>query len=341
MTSNDYLNLSSHPKIRKSMIQALEQGLDLSSSSSRLLAGTYPHHQETETLLQHFTGREAALSFSSGYLANVGVLPALCKNRVIFSDEFNHASLIDGIRLSSSPYHIYPHNDLNALENLLKKEKGEKIIVTESIFSMEGDFSPLQEISELALKYQALLFVDEAHATGLFGSQFSGLVYDLKTKDHIVSLHTGGKALGSSGAFIACSSLIKKYLVNTCRSFIFTTAPPPLLMIQWQQALKILQEESFRPLELRKKALHIRTRLNLQKNEIPILSIPLKDVDFSLKQAEYLRAQGYNVYAIRYPTVPPEKTGLRITLKYSHSLKDLEKLVTILKKIQQKSYAFN
>ena len=157
-TSNDYLNLSSHPEVRRQMILALKQNVDLSSKASRLLGGTSSWHIKTEEALQQFVNRPAVLSFSSGYQANLGIIPALAKDRVIFSDELNHASLIDGIRLSHNPYHIFQHNDLNHLEDLLKKEKG-KMIVTESLFSMEGDFCPLEEVSKLAIKYQALLVV--------------------------------------------------------------------------------------------------------------------------------------------------------------------------------------
>ncbi len=332
-TSNDYLNLSTHPTIREEMIAALENNIELSAKSSRLLSGTTTWHEETETILQDFTGRPSIVSFSSGYLANVGLIPALAKNKVIFSDELNHASLIDGIRLSHSPYHIFPHNDLNVLEDLLKKEKREKLLVTESLFSIEGDFSHLKQLSDLALKHKALLVVDEAHSTGLFGRQFSGLVYDLKDKEHIVSLHTCGKALGSSGAFVACSKLIKDYLVNYCRSFIYTTAPPPLLMVQWKAAVEVLKSEVYRPLEVRKKSLQFRKSLSLKESESPILPIWLKTPTSALEKAKKLREKGFNIRAIRYPTVPKEQAGLRVILQYKHNEKDLENLKNHLQNV--------
>ena len=245
------------------------------------------------------------MTFSSGYLANVGVVAALARGKTVFSDELNHASLIDGISLSQSPCKIYPHNDLNALEQLLKKEPGEKVIVTESLFSMEGDFVPLKEISELALKYGALLMVDEAHATGIFGNNFSGCVSDLEEKNHIISLHTCGKALGGFGAFIGCSSLIKDYLVNYCRPFIYTTAPPPLMFVQWKAALEVLEKESFRPLALRKRALDFRTALSdqfsLKKTESPIVPLLMDSTKVALRRAEQLRKQGLDIRAIRFP----------------------------------------
>ena len=334
--SNDYLNFSSHPRIRKAMITALEEGIPLSSRASRLLSGTSKWHEGMEEQLKTFIGRKGVLIFSSGYLANVGALSALAKGKTVFSDEFNHASLIDGISLSKSPCKVYLHNNLNNLEELLKKKSGEKIIVTESLFSMEGDFAPLKELSELALRYGALLVVDEAHATGVFGKNFSGCVGDLKEKDHIITLHTCGKALGGFGAFIGSSKLIKNYLINYCRSFIYTTAPPPLMLVQWKAALEVLKEESHRPLTLRKKALEFRKTLSdlysLEKTESPIAPLLIKGAGEVLRRAEQLRRQGLDVRAIRYPTVPKGKERLRIILKYGHSQKQIEILIKKLSK---------
>ena len=328
--SNDYLDFSSHPEIRRKMLCALKEEVPLSSKSSPLLGGFTEWHENTEDLLKSFIGREASLIFSSGYQANVGVISALSQNKTIFSDELNHASLIDGIRLSSSPYHIYPHNNLEVLEKLLKKTKGEKLIVTESLFSMEGDFSPLKELSFLALKHGSLLYVDEAHATGIFGKKFSGRVSDLEEKEHIITLHTFGKALGSFGAFTGSCQIIKDFLVNKCRSFIYSTAPMPWLMIHWKIILEILKKESFRPLALRKKALNFRESLfplfPLEKNESPILPLVFPSRSLTLKNAEMLRAKGFQVMAIRYPTVPKNKEGLRLLLRYNHKEEELTRL---------------
>ncbi|MYE07273.1 MAG: aminotransferase class I/II-fold pyridoxal phosphate-dependent enzyme, partial [Oligoflexia bacterium] len=224
-SSNDYLSLTHHAGIRKSLIQALKKDLPLSAGASRLIRGHTPWHKETEQLFQRYVGRKSALFFSSGYMANLGLIQTLCKNSVIFSDQMNHASLIDGCRLSRSPCHIYPHKDMNTLEHLLKKERQKnKMIITESLFSMDGDFAPLQELSELALKYQALLIVDEAHATGIYGPKGNGLCGPLREKEHIISIHPCGKAMAANGAFIAGPAILKKYLINKCRAFIYTTA---------------------------------------------------------------------------------------------------------------------
>ena len=325
-TSNDYLNLSSHPGIRKKMIQALKEGLVLSAKASRLLGGTSPWHTEAEKALKEFVKRPAVLSFSSGYQANLGLIPALAKERIVFSDELNHASLIDGIRLSKSPYFIFQHNDLNHLEDLLKKESKKKLIVTESLFSMEGDFCPLEDISNLALKYQALLLIDEAHSTGLFGKGLGGRVSNLKQKDHIVTVHTGGKALASSGAFVSSSLLIKNYLINNCRSFIYATAPPPLLMIQWLAILEVLKKEKGRALSLRQKSLQMRKDLSLAPSESPIIFIVLQTTEKALKSAKSLRNQGFFIQAVREPSVPKDKQGLRIILHYEHTEEQLSTL---------------
>ena len=332
--SNDTLGLSSHPYIRTKMQEALSQGLPLSSKASRLLGGTQDLHEEMEQELDVFVGRKSSLIFSSGYLANIGVIPALAKNRVILSDEKNHASLIDACKISKSPCYTYRHNDLESLEALLKKIPQEKLILTESLFSMDGDFSPLEETSHLALKYNALLFVDEAHATGIFGKNFSGRTSDLKEREHIVTLHTGGKALGSSGAFIVASPIIKDYLINFCRSFIYTTAPPPLLMIQWKASLKVLKEEPERPLMLREKSKSFRKYLSeflpIEVNESPIVFIKSQSRDVLIWSQGFFQHKGFDLRAIRYPTVPQGEEGLRVIIKYHHTESELRTLLKIL-----------
>ena len=325
-SSNDYLNLSSHPQIKEDLIFALKEGVALSAKASPLLGGASALHVQAEDELKKFISRPAVLTFSSGYQANLGLIPALSKDKVIFSDALNHASLIDGIRLSQRPYHIFQHNDLSHLEDLLKKTRQKKIIITESLFSMAGDFCPLEDLSDLALKYQALLLVDEAHSTGLFGRHLGGRVSDLEQKDHIITVHTGGKALASFGAFIGSSLLIKNYLINNCRSFIYSTAPSPLLMRQWLSVLKLLKKENSRAKELKQKALLIRKEFNLPEIESPILFIVLQATEEVLKVSQKLKTAGYFIPAIRWPTVPKDRQGLRLALHFDHSLKQLRDL---------------
>jgi len=332
-TSNDYLGLSNHPEVRKALKKSLEENLPLSASASPLLGGYTPAHTEAVQSFCSFTGRPAALAFSSGYQANLGILPALAKKRVVFSDELNHASLIDGIRLSQRPCHVFKHNNLNHLEDLMKKTGELKLIVTESLFSMSGDFSNLEGLATLACKYNALIFLDEAHSTGLFGPKLSGRAEFLREKDFVITLHTGGKALASSGAFVAGSALIRDYLINNCRSFIYSTAPSPIVMRQWTAILKVLKKEKHRAVLVKQKALEMRRALELPQTESPILFINLKTTERALKATKELHKNNCFIPAIRYPTVPKDRQGLRIVICQHHTKEEMGKLAELIKKI--------
>ena len=337
-SSNDYLSLSKHAGIRKSLMQALKNNLPLSANASRLIRGNTPWHEETEKQFQQWINRPSALFFSSGYLANISLIGTVCKNSVLFSDQLNHASLIDACQFSKNPCHIYPHKNINKLEKLLKKEKHKKkVIITESLFSMDGDFAPLEEISHLALKYQALLIVDEAHATGVYGPKGVGLCGALKKKEHIISVHPCGKALASNGAFIAGPMLLKKYLINKCRAFIYTTAPSPILLFHIQCVLNTLKKESNRRLLLKKKVTFFRDKIkgfaDIGDSESAIFPIITGHTNSALQMEKKLQKAGYDIRAIRYPTVPRGKERLRICIHYNHTLKQLEKLTGILKQI--------
>ena len=335
-SSNDYLSLADHSGIRKSLIQALKQKLPLSASASRLIRGHSLWHEETENLFQKWIGYPA-LFFSSGYLANLGLISVLCENSVIFSDQMNHASLIDGCRLSKSPRHIYPHKNMEELERLLKKEKKkQKVIITESLFSMDGDFAPLEELSDLALKYQALLIVDEAHATGIYGSKGRGLCSLLKERDHIISVHPCGKALSASGAFITGPESLKKYLINKSRPFIYTTAPSPFLLFHIQCVLNFLIKDSERRELLKKKSDFFRKKVKkfapIGESESVIVPVMTGSSKSAILLEKQLRKKGYDIRAIRYPTVPKGKERLRICIHYKHTYKQLEQLVFELRK---------
>ena len=331
--SNDYLSLAGHKGIRAELIKALKNNIPLSAGASRLLRGQTPWHEETETLFRKWVGRESALFFSSGYLCNIGVISTF-QDYTLFSDELNHASLIDGCRLSRNPCYIYPHKDLNKLEIYLKKTKeGKKMIITESLFSMDGDIAPLKEISELALKYKALLLVDEAHATGIFGKNGGGFLTLLKEKEHIISIHPCGKALSSNGAFVVGPKLLKKYLIHKCRPFIYTTAPYPLLLLQIKSVLNTLKKEPNRMELLKKKALYFRKKISYGESESPIVSVVLGSAGRVLSGGRELQKRGFDVGAIRYPTVPKKTERLRICLHYNHTYKQLDSLAQSLKKL--------
>ena len=336
-SSNDYLSLASHSGIRKLLIQALKKNLPLSSGASRLIRGHTNWHETTEKLFQKWIDYPA-LFFGSGYLANLGLISTLCKDSVLFSDQMNHASLIDGCRLSRSPCHIYAHKNMNELETLLKKEKRKnKVIITESLFSMDGDFAPLEELSNLALKYQALLIVDEAHATGIYGLNGKGLCSLLKNRDHIISVHPCGKALSASGAFVVSTESIKKYLINKCRSFVYTTASSPIVLFHIQCVIDLLMSNAERRELLKKKADFFREQVkkfaNIGDSESVIVPIITGSTASALLLEKKLQKKGYDIRAIRYPTVPKGKERLRICIHYNHTYKQLKQLVFDLKQI--------
>ena len=337
-SSNDYLSLSQEPHIRKSLVQALkgpvngtELPLPLSAGGSRLIRGHTPYHVELESAFQKWIGRESALFFNSGYMANIGIIPILQRDTALFSDQMNHASLIDGARLSQLTRHIYPHKDTNRLESLLKKEKSPyKAIITESLFSMGGDFAPLEELSYLSLKYQALLIVDEAHATGLYGHKGRGLTSLLKQKDHTITIHPCGKALSASGAFIAGPRVLKPYLINKCRTFIYTTAPSPIVAFHLQCVLDFLTKNPQRRERVKKKARFFRKLLsgvyNMEDSESVIVPVILGSAERALSCEEFLRKKGYDIRAMRWPTVPKGQESLRIGIHYKHTNQQLQVL---------------
>ncbi len=324
LCSNDYLALAQDAKLKRALIEAIEAGAAVASTGSRLLSGNDTAWEELEEEFARFVGAEAALFFSSGYAANVGVLSTLArKGDIIFSDESNHASLIDGIRLSRARKVIFPHLDLNFLEDRLRRsapERCEKFIVVESIFSMEGDRAPLLELAELAQKHGAALIVDEAHATGVFGPEGKGWVAEAGLERSVVaSIYTCGKALASAGAFVAGSETLKQYLVNRARTFIFSTAAPPYLAAQIRAALKLAREANDRRERVLSLATSLRARLrdadfDCGHSVSQIIPVLLGSNQRALSAAESLRRRGFAIRAIRPPAVPPGGARLRISV---------------------------
>ena len=339
-SSNDFLSLSQHSSVRKALIKALKQGIPLNAGASRLIRGQTKWHEQTEVLFQKWQKRPSALFFSSGYLANMGLMSVLGKETIVFSDELNHASLIDGCRLGRQRKYIYPHKNLNVLEKFLKKEKKKKVIITESVFSMDGDLAPLKELSSLALQYGALLIVDEAHSTGLYGQKGAGLCTLLKQKEHIISVHPCGKALGVSGAFVAGPKILKSYMVNYCRPFIYSTSPPPLLLFHLQCVIELLQKDSKRRVFVHKQAKYFRDKIknfaDIGQSESAIIPLILGNNRAVLKLSQYLQKVGYDIKAIRYPTVAKGQERLRICIHYEHTKKQLDELIIHLKKCMKK-----
>lgn len=354
-SSNDYLSLSEEPIIRQSLLKELKQGISTSIGSSRLLRGHSIWHKNAEDIFQKYVGAESALFFNSGYLANMGLIHTLAANTdtTLFSDQLNHASLIEGCRFSRAPCHIYSHKNTNQLERLLKKSNAKnKIIITESLFSMDGDKAPLEKLSELALQYKALCIVDEAHAIGLYGKGGGGFCTLLKKTNHIIRVYPCGKALSATGAFIVGPKILKEYLVNKCKNFIYTTATSPFQMCIIQSHLKFLKQNPDRRKLVKQKAYFFRNLLQkggacvLGEEDSPIVPVLVNSFSNSKKRvsdktikmqnirvlalANFLQNRGYDIRAIRFPTVPVGSERVRITIHYNHSKKELKKLAQII-----------
>jgi 8-amino-7-oxononanoate synthase len=333
-SSNDYLALSSHPLLKEAAIKATEK-FGTGSSASRLLSGDLHIHHELEEKTAAFKGKENALVFNSGYQANVGIISALYKaGDAVFSDKLNHASILDGISLSAARIFRFRHNDSDHLESLLKKQAAKfknRLIVTESIFSMDGDRPPLKELILLKEKFGCEIMVDEAHATGIFGKNGSGVVDELGMVDKVdFIMGTFSKALGSFGAYIAASKKTIDYLINTSRSFIYSTALPPSVIAANIAALTLLKKEPFRRKTLLENAAYFRSRLTKKglqiKGSSQIVPLIVGDSDTALRLSSLLREAGYWSLPIRPPTVQPGQSRLRFSLTYHHSKKLLHDL---------------
>lgn len=330
LSSNDYLNLANARQLKKAAIKALKKW-GCGATGSRLMSGGLPLHTELEKNLAEFFGYESALLFGSGFLTNLGVISALAeKNDELFFDRLNHASLIDGIRLSGAKWQRFKHNNLADLEKLLKTSSGrQKLIIVDSLFSMDGDFAPLKKIAALAKKYQAFLIVDEAHAIGIVGKQGQGLCHKLNIKPDIIT-GTLSKAFGSYGGFVCCSQEIKDWLINSARTFIFSTALPPAIIGSTLKALELIKTKPASGQKLLANAgyfYHLlkKAGLTLLPFESQIIPIIIGSNELSVKMAEKLWQEGIYVKAIRPPTVPKGTARLRLSVTLAHSKKDLRK----------------
>jgi len=335
LSSNDYLGFSTHYKLKQTAKEVVER-LGVGSSASRLLSGDLDIYHKLEEKTARFKGKEKALVFNSGYQANVGIISAFYSHGdVIFSDKLNHASIIDGIVLSGAKFFRFAHCDSNHLEQLLKEQRHkfkEALIITESVFSMDGDKPELKELINLKEKYNCKLLVDEAHATGIFGKNGSGVVEEeglIKRIDLIIG--TFGKALGSFGGYVACSKMAVDYLVNTARSFIYSTALPPSVIATNLASLELVEEEPERRIDLINNADYFRKGLKAAgfkvKGSSQIVPVIIGDNQKVTKVSEELQRKGYWVLPIRPPTVPAGEARLRFSLTYHHSKEILEKLI--------------
>jgi 8-amino-7-oxononanoate synthase len=336
-SSNNYLGLANHAALRKAATAAIER-YGCGSGASRLISGNMTLHEELEIKLAQLKGTEAALVFNSGFQANTGIIPTLVGDGdVIFSDALNHASIIDGCRLSRAKIVVYRHCDLDQLEHGLKQapRSSRKLIVTESLFSMDGDEAPLKEIVELSERYDAMTMVDEAHATGVYEPDGAGLVAQSGLGERVlVQMGTLGKALGGFGAYVAGSAALRELLINRCRSFIFTTSLPPVVMAMAIAAVDLIRREPQRRRALRENCARVRdglTRLgySLGDSRSQILPLMIGDATECMRLSERLLDRGVFAQGIRPPTVAPGTSRLRITLMATHTSDQIDRALEV------------
>lgn len=344
-SSNDYLGLANHPALKDAAIKATEK-FGAGAGASRLICGSLAPFHELEEALAAFKGTEAALTFSTGYATAVGTITALLgKDDIIILDKLVHASIVDAAKLSGAKLRVFAHNDLNDLEDILKWAGTQSrhpspvtrhtLIVTESIFSMDGDAAPLREIVALKEKYGAWLMVDEAHATGLYGPNRRGLAEELGVSGQIeIQMGTLGKALGASGGYICGGRALVDFLINRARSFIFSTAPVPAAAAAAQTAIRLVQSAEGQQLndQLWSRVKEFKSAIRNLQSKIgsAILPLIIGNESAAVAAATKLREQGLFVPAIRYPTVARETARLRVTLTAAHTAADVTELTQAL-----------
>ena len=346
--SNNYLGLTNHPSLKEAAILAIDQ-FGVGSGASRLISGTLTPHKNLETTLAKFKQSEAALTFGSGYMTNVGIIPALVDSQdLIFADRLCHASLIDGCRISRAHLRVFRHNDPDHLKTLLSKRPAHKptLIVTEGVFSMDGDIAPLGDIVKLAQEYHATFLVDDAHGTGVMGPNGRGTAEHFNLNlDSLFQMGTFSKAIGTSGGYVVGSNSFIQYLINTSRSFMYTTAPPPAMAAATQAAIEMVQTDPAR----RTRLWDNRERLfqglqdlgfTLTNTESPILPIILNDPQLAMDMSRKLLEHGVYIPAIRPPTVPKGTSRLRVTVTSEHLPHQLEVALGALKAVGEEFSIF-
>jgi len=333
--SNDYLGLAYDPRIREAMVEAV-CNWGSSPASSRLVSGNTSAHEELQQELAAFLRTEAAVSFPSGYQANVGTVTSLTRSGdAIFSDALVHASLVDGCRLSKADVHIFRHGDMEHLEQLLVRQAGSsvKLIITDGVFSMDGDLSPLEDICKLAATHGALVYVDEAHSLGIMGSRGRGLVEQLGLEEQVaIRVGTFGKAFGTAGAFVATSRAVARLVQSTARSLLYTTAAPVPLIEGTRRSLRIVQDAGDNRRVLEENVAHFTGRarelgLNIKDSKTPIQPVIVGSAADVMAASEALWQRGLFVQGIRPPTVPEGTSRLRITLTAGHTREHIDCLV--------------
>ncbi|MBD1373198.1 glycine C-acetyltransferase [Hazenella sp. IB182357] len=332
LSSNNYLGLTTHPKLKEAAITAVKK-YGAGTGSVRTIAGTFDMHEAFERDLAKFKHTEAALVFQSGFTANVGVLASiLTENDVVISDELNHASIIDGIRLTKAKRRIYRHVDMEDLENALKETQSARVrfVVTDGVFSMDGDIAPLPQIVALCEKYNAIIMVDDAHASGVLGRNGRGTVdhFDLNGRVHI-QVGTLSKAVGVLGGYVAGPKVLRDYLIHRARPFLFSTSHPPAVTAACQAALDVLQSEPERIEKLWANTRFFKSEMkkrgfDIGVSETPITPIIVGDDELTMKLSDRLLEEGIYAQGIAFPTVPTGKARVRTIVTADHSREELE-----------------
>jgi 8-amino-7-oxononanoate synthase len=339
-SSNDYLGLAGSPELAAAASQALHRGVPLGAGGSRLLRGNHPEHEALEAEAAQFFRAETALFFGGGFVANSAVISTLPQREdLVVHDELIHASVHDGMRAGRAAAVSARHNDVQAFEDRITAWRGEggtgrPWIAVESLYSMDGDRAPLSDLMRVADRHEGVLVIDEAHATGVFGPDGRGLGADLEGRDNVVSLHTCGKALGASGALLLAPRVLRDFIVNRCRPFIYATAPSPLMAAVVRRALVICREDASRRQMLTQRVAEfgrlVRARFDLPLSGSQIQPFIVGGDAAAVALAKAVQARGFDVRAVRPPTVPENTARLRIALTLNASVDDVADLVDAL-----------
>ena len=342
LSSNNYLGLTVHPKLREAAISAIEK-YGVGSGSVRTIAGTMALHRELEEKLARFKHSEAALTFQSGYTTNLGVISALMQpaTDLIISDELNHASIIDGIRLNKTPRKVYPHKDMAGLRRVLEESQdipGKVMVVTDGVFSMDGDIAPLPEIVSLAEEYGAFVMVDDAHASGVLGNGRGSTVH-FGLEGHVaLQIGTLSKGIGALGGYVACSQDVKDFLLQRARPVLFSTSHPPSVVATCIAALDLLENDTSLVERLWENALFFKRGLeqlgfNTGKSETPITPVIVGEGALAMKFSDRLFQEGVFAQGIVFPTVPADKCRVRTIVTALHTSEELTKALDIFERV--------
>lgn len=349
LSSNNYLGLASHPEVIKAQTQALEE-FGAGACASRLISGNMTLHEKLERELAEFKGTESAILFSTGYMANLGTISALAGEKdIIICDKLNHASIIDGARLSGAALRVYPHKNLERLTSILSKDTGHKrkLIITDGIFSMDGDIAPLPELVEISKRFGAILMLDDAHATGVIGRTGKGTCeYFGIDKGVDIQMGTLSKALGNLGGFVAGSKSLIEYIRNKARSFIYSTALPPAVVAGSTKAIEIVKRDSQLRDRLWVNVKRFRDGLreldfDIMEAKTQIIPVRTGDVRSTMKAAEILLDRGIFAPGIRPPTVPKAKCRIRTSIMATHTKEHIDRAIEAFRRIKSERFFYN